>query len=210
MGCLGKGCLILSLFILFLIIMGAVGVYYAFRTHSAVVHGVVWAQENHLLAAESSPVPHFETTPEHIEVSTRKWDDFERASRDDEPAHIELTADDLNNFISSNRHLRGKAFVSIENNRLHFQTSFPVGELIGRNGSYLNGDIVIQTDGPRSLNQLPLDTVTINGKQMPRDFSGWKFRSRPLSDYLAELRGNVNANTFEIRDGKIILDKNRP
>ncbi len=209
MGCLGKGCLILSLFILFLLIMGGVGIYYALKTHSAVARGLVWAQQNHLLATEPSPVPQFETTEEHIEVSSRKWGDFERASSNEEPAHVELTADDLNNLIAKNRHARGKAFVSIENNRLHVQTSVPVGELIGRNGYYLNGDIAVQTNGPRSLNYPPLDSITINGQPLPHDLPGWKFRSRPLSDYLAEFRGNVNANTFEIRDGKVILDKNK-
>ncbi|PZR72932.1 MAG: hypothetical protein DLM52_11965 [Chthoniobacterales bacterium] len=209
MGCFGKGCLILSLLILFLLIMGAVGIYSAFRTHSAVVHGVVWAQQNHLLATEPSPVPQFETTPEHIKVSERKWHDFESASRNDESAHVELTADDLNNLIAQNRHIRGKVFTSIESNRLHVQTSVPIGELIGRNGYYLNGDIVVQTDGPRSLDNAPLNSVTINGQPLPRDLPGWKFKSRPVSDYFAEFRGDVDANTFEIRDGKIILDKGR-
>jgi hypothetical protein len=206
MGCFGKGCLILSLLFLFLLLMGAVGIYYAFRTHSAVVHGLAWAQQNHVLAAEPSPVPQFETTSERIEVSERKWRAFDRASSKDEPAHVELTADDLNNLIAQNRHTRGKVFASIENNRLHVQTSIPIGELIGRNGYYLNGEIVVQTDGARSFNQLPLDSITINGRPVPRGLLGWKYRSQSLSDYLAEARGHVDANTLEIRDGRIILD----
>ncbi len=210
MGCLGKGCLILSGLILFLLIAGAVGIYYGFKTHSAVVHGLAWAQNAHVLSAEPSPVPQFETTEENMQAAARKWNDFETASRTHEPARVELTADDLNNLIARNRHARGKAFVSIENNRLHVQTSVPLGEYIGRNGYYMNGDIVVQTDGPRSLDHPPFNSITVNGRPLPPDLLGWKYRSRPLSDYVAEYQGNVNANTFEIRDGKLILNKNSP
>jgi hypothetical protein len=207
MGCLGKGCLLLSLLLLFLFIAGAVGIYYGLRTHSAVARGMLWAQQTGMLTAEPSPLPEFQTTEENIRASTRKWRDFDRASQENGPAYVELTAADLNNLIAKNSHARGRAFVSIENNRLHVQTSVPLAKLTRRERYYLSGDIVIQTDGPRSLDHLPLDSITINGRPLPRDLLGWTFDSRPLSDYVAEYRGDVNANTFEIRDGKLILDK---
>jgi hypothetical protein len=149
MGCVGKGCLILACFIVFLIIAGAIGLYFGMRTHSAVLHSFYWAKKMHVLAQEPSPVPQFETTDENITAAERKWKDFENTR--DQPAYIELTADDLNNLIAKNRHARGKAFVAIEGNRLRIQTSVPLGEYVGRGRYYLNGDIVIVSDGPQSL-----------------------------------------------------------
>jgi hypothetical protein len=208
MGCLGKGCLILSLFILFLIIACAVGLYVGSKTNSALVHGIYWAKKTHMLASEPSPIPQFETAPENIEGTKRKWRDFDRAAHEDQPARIELTADDLNNLITSNRHLRGKAFVTIDNNILHVQASLPLGEYVGREGYYLNGEIVMQTDGPSSLEHPPLSRITINRQPLPQDLLDWKFRSRRFSDYGARYQDRLNANTFEIRDGKVILNKN--
>src|SRR6201989_3015000 len=45
MGCLGKGCLILCCFIIFLIIAGAIGLYFGYKTHSAVLRSVLWAKK---------------------------------------------------------------------------------------------------------------------------------------------------------------------
>src|SRR5947207_4620276 len=114
MGCLGKGCLILTCFIIFLIIAGAIGLYFGYKTHSAVLRSVLWAKKTHVLSQESSPVPQFATTEENIKTAEEKWREFE-ATRD-QPARVELSADDLNNLIAKNRHLRGKVFVDIEGN----------------------------------------------------------------------------------------------
>src|ERR1051326_2585988 len=121
MGCLGKGCLILSCFIVSLIIAGAIGLYFGYKTHSAVLRSVLWAKKTHVLSQEPSPVPQFETTEENIKTAEEKWRYFETAR--DQPAHIELTADDLNNLIARNRHARGKAFVEVEGNQMRIETS---------------------------------------------------------------------------------------
>src|SRR2546421_11727784 len=99
MGCFGKGCLILSIFILFLVVAGAIGLYFGLKKNSAFLHGIYWAEKAHMLATEPSPVPQFETNEENMNASERKWRDFERASHEDQPTRVELTADDLNNLI---------------------------------------------------------------------------------------------------------------
>src|SRR5436305_15121165 len=149
MGCVGKGCLILACFIVFLIIAGAIGVYFGTRTYSALLHGFSWANKTHVLAQEPSPVPQFETSDENMAAAERKWKDFKNTR--DQPAHIELTADDLNNLIAENRHARGKAFVAIEGNRLRIQTSVPMNGFVGPGRYYWNGDMVVESDGRQSL-----------------------------------------------------------
>ncbi len=202
-GCVGKGCFILCLFILILIISGAVGLFLGLRHHSAIMHGGIWAARLHLLAEEPAPVPAFETTEENIAATERRWHDFENA--EDQSARIELSADDVNNLIAGDKHARGKAFVSIEGNRLRLQTSFPLGAYVGRSGYYLNGDIVIQGDGPQSLEHPRLDLITVNDKPVPADLLDWRYQSRSLSDYLREAREKSDVNSIEIRDGHLII-----
>lgn len=205
MGCLGKGCLILSIFLLFLIVAGAVGIYFGFKKNSAVVRGIYWAQSANVIASEPASITHFEATEENMEASARKWRDFERASHNGQPAHVELSADDLNNLIARDRHLRGKAFLTIDGNRLHLQMSLPLREILKREGYYLNGDVVVQTDGPASFDHPPLTRITVNGHALPQDLLDWKLRSRTLRNYAEKYKDK--ADTFEIRDGKVILDR---
>jgi hypothetical protein len=205
MGCLGKGCLILTCFIIFLIIAGAIGLYFGFKTHSAFLRSIYWAKKTHALSQEPSPVPQFETTDENVRTAKQKWENFENTR--DQPAHIELTADDLNNLIANNRHARGKVFVEIEDNRLRIQTSVPLGDYVAGGHYYLNGDIVIQSDGPQTLENPRLSRVTINNEPIPSDVLDWKYRARPLRDYLGEYKATYGSGTIEIRDGKVIIDR---
>jgi len=221
-GCVGKGCLILCCLLLFLMVAGAVGIYLGMKKHSAVVHAAVWARKTHLLADEPAPVPQFETTQENIAVTKQKWSNFRSATpndvaaenpatpdvpRDTRAGQVELTADDLNNLIAANRHIRGKAIVSIEGNRLHVQTSVPVGEYVGGAGYYLNGDIVVESNGARSLDSSPLGGITINGQSVPSDALDWKYGGRSLRDYLSAYTSKNDLGPIEIRDGKVIINR---
>src|SRR5207249_1754020 len=123
---------------------------------------------------------------ENMNAAKQKWEDFENTR--DQPAHVELAAEDLNNLIAHNRHARGKAFVAIEGNRLRIQTSVPLGEYVGRGRYYLNGDIAIESNGPQSLENPRLSSIMINNEPVPSDVLEWKYRARPLRDYLGEYK----------------------
>jgi hypothetical protein len=207
MGCLGKGCLILSCFILFLLVAGAIGIYWGLKHHSGIVRGVVWASKNHLLADQPAPVPEFHTTEDEIAAAEQKWKAFERAADRNEPAHIELSATDLNNLIAANPRARGKAFVSIEGNRARMQASLPVGEYLGSSGYYLNGEITLESDGPHSLDGPNLRRITINNHPVPGDVLDWQFKSRRLKEYLSQYQSDYDVTSVEVRDGKLILHR---
>src|SRR5438477_12068328 len=123
----------------------------------------------HVLAQEPSPVPQFETTNENISAANRKWEDFRNIR--DQPSHIELTADDLNNLIANNRHARGKVFVAIEGNRLRIQTSVPLNEFVGHGRYYLNGDIVFDRDSPQSLEGPRRGSINVNNDPSASDLA---------------------------------------
>ena len=223
LGCVGKGFLILACFIVFLMIAGAIDLYFGMRTHSAVVNSVVWAKKAHVLSQEPSPVPQFDTTEQNINATRRKWKDFEKNTRNqpahiepsiepgaddltrNQPAHIELTADDLNNLIARVRHLRDKAFVTIEDNRLRIRMSVPVGEYVRDGNYYLNTDIVITSEGRQSLDNPRVSGIIINNQSLPSDVLDWKYDGRPLRDYLGQHGAALRDDTIEIRDGKVII-----
>lgn len=206
MGCIGKGCLILSGFIFFLLLACAIGIFFGMKRHSAVLHSVMLARRANIIAAEPSPVPPFEATRENIEQTRAKCQAF-RDVPADVTAELSLTADDLNNLIAADHQLRGKIFVSMENNQLRVQTSLPLREYIRPNDYYLNGEIVWQSDGPHPFDAPPLRSVTVNGQPLPSEALDWKFRGRPLRDYLTEYKKRAAIDAAEVRDGKLILSR---
>lgn len=245
MGCFGKGCLILSCFLVLLIIACAIGLHFGMKRHSAVLRGAVWAKKAHLLTEAPATIPQFETTDESIAATKEKWAEFRHpalpnsnatpeatvpdsevtpspapqtpipetspspspAEGNQSSSQVELTAEDINNLIAANRRLRGKVFVSIDGNTLHVRTSMPVGEYIGSAGYYLNGDIVVQSNGPRSLDNSPLSGITVNGQSVPSDALDWTYRGQSLRDYLSRYTSTNDLGAIEIRDGKVVINR---
>ena len=205
LGCFARGCLILLVFAIVLAIACVAGMYWGFQRHSAIVRGIYWLAKTHSIAEAPVPVPEFSASDNQIQSVRERWQDFEQRTRAGQPAEIELTADDINTLIVTNRDARGKVFVSIDGNQLRLQMSVPFGELVGRRGYYFNGDIAVEFKGAESLENPQLNRIVVNEKQVPSDLLNWKYRSRRLRDYLADYRNGYNIGTIEVRDGKVIL-----
>jgi len=205
LGCFARGCLILLVFAIVLMIACIGGVYWGFQRHSAIMHGIYWLAKTHSIAEAPVSIPEFSVSDNQAQAVQEKWQDFEQKKRAGQPAEIELTADDINSLIAANRHARGKVFVSIEGNKLHVQTSAPVGEFVGRPGYYFNGEIVAESGGPESLESLQLDRITVNGEHVPGGVLNWTYRSRRLRDYVADYLSSQNIGTAEVRDSKVVL-----
>jgi flagellar basal body-associated protein FliL len=205
MGCLGRGCLILLVFAIVLMIAGVAGVFWGFQRNSAIMHGIYFLAKTHSIAEAPVSIPEFSASDNQTQAVREKWQDFEQKTRAVQPAEIELTADDINSLIAVNQHARGKVFVSIEGNKLHVQTSAPVGEFVGRPGYYFTGDITAESAGPESLENVQLNRISVNGEHVPGDTLNWTYRSRRLRDYVADYLSSQNIGTAEVRDSKVIL-----
>lgn len=205
MGCFAKGCLILLVFAFLLIVACVAGIYWGYRHHSALLRGVFWASKTHVIEQSPKEIPSYQAPEMEIRDVKQRWDNFEMAVDRHESAEIELTANDLNALLADKRELRGRAFVSIEQNQLRFQMSVPLQEYIRQKGYYVNADVVVKFDGAQSIDHPRLSGVTINGESLPADVLNWKYDSRPLGNYLAEFRETRNVGTIEVRDGKVIL-----
>jgi hypothetical protein len=205
LGCFGRGCLILVVFAIVLGIACVAGMYWGFQRNSAMLHGIYWLTKAHAIAQGPVPLPEFTPSDQQLEAVHERCQDFEQKARAGQPAELELTADDINALIATNQDVRGKVFVSIEENRLRFQTSVPLGEFIRRSGYYVNGDITVEPKGAASLENPQLSRISVNGQSIPSDLLNWKYRSKRLRDYLADYRNDSGVGAIEIRDGKLIL-----
>jgi hypothetical protein len=181
------------------------GMYWGFQRHSAIVHGIYWLAKTHSIAEAPVPVPEFTASDQQIQSVHERCQDFEQKARAGQPAELELTADDLNGLIATNQDVRGKVFVSIEENRLRCQASVPVGNFIGWSGYYFNGDITVELKGAESLENPQLNRIVVNNEPVPSDLLNWKYRSKRLRDYLADYRSESGVGTIEIRDGRLVL-----
>ena len=205
LGCFARGCLTLVVFAVVLGIACFAGMYWGLHRHSAIFHGLYWLTKTHAIAQSPVAIPEFTASDAQIQSVHERCQDFEQKARAGQPAELELTPDDLNTLIATNRDARGKVFASIEGERLRCQTSVPLEEFSGRPGYYLNGDIAVALKGAESLENAQLSAVTVNGEPIPGDLLNWTYRSKRLRDYLANYRNDSGVGTIEIRDGNLIL-----
>jgi hypothetical protein len=205
LGCFARGCLILLIFAIVLAIACFAGMYWGLHRHSALFYGSYWLAKTRSLGETPTPVPEFTASDQQIQAVRERWQDFEQKARAGQPAEIELSADDINGLIAASEGMHGKAFTSIEGNHLRLQTSVPIGGFLGRPGYYFNGDVIIELNGPQSLDNPRFSRITVNGEQVPKDFLNWKYRSRHLREYLSDQQNAFEIGSIEIRDGKVIL-----
>jgi hypothetical protein len=205
LGCFGRGCLILLVFLIVLAIACFAGVYWGLHRHSALFYGNYWLAKTRSIAEAPTAVPGFNASNQQIQLIQERWQDFEQKSRAGQPAEIELSADDINALIATSDDVRGKVFASIDGDQLRLQASLPIGGVLGRPGYYFNGDVIIELKGAQSLDSPRLSRITINGEQVPTDFLNWKYRFRELREYLAEQGNAYDVGAIEVREGKLIL-----
>ena len=205
LGCFARGCLILLVFAIVLVIACVAGMWWGLQRHSALIHGIYWLAKTHSISDAPAPVPEFTASDSQIRNFKERWQDFEQKTRAGQPAEIELSADDINTLIATNPDVRGKWFVSIEGNQLRIQVSMPLEDMLNRPGYYFNGDITIDLKGAQSLEEPQLNRIIVNGEQVPKDLFTWKYHSRRLQEYLGDYRNTYNLGTIEVRDGKVIL-----
>ena len=151
LGCVGRGCLILSVFAIVLAIACFAGMYWGLYRHSALFYGSYWLAKTRSLAEAQAPVTEFSGSEQQLQRVRERWQEFQQKTRASQPAEIELSADDINALIASSEEARGKLFTAIEGNQLQLQTSLPIGQFLGRDGYYFNGQVIIELDGPQPL-----------------------------------------------------------
>lgn len=207
MGCLGKGCLLLVIFVVLLagafFIGGYVGVRY--------------------VVTSSTPreIPQIESSEAEQQAVRNRWEEFKMSPRNppvessaENPSpetapqnppgnRIELTASDINQLIAASRKLRGKAFVSIENNVARVQVSIPL-EKVGFRGRYLNGELQVRAAPDRNPRNIEITEVSLGGVSDKVLNTLLGFRS--LHSYADQYASEYDITSFTIDDNKVIIE----
>jgi hypothetical protein len=197
LGCFAKGCLILVVFFILLALAFLAGTYYAAR---------YLRTEYFSTAHERLPVS--QATVEEENTVRARWDAFEKAARGHEPARIELTADDLNALIAAEPKLRADAYVTIEDNSAHLQVSIPVERSWWLRGRYLNAQCMVESAPSGKPEEAHVTGIIVNGRPVGEEFLSWEYGSWSFKRYVAYWTRETNLKTFEISDGKVILETN--
>ena len=207
MGCLGKGCIMFVVFIILLAAAFFIGGY-------AGVRYVV-------TSTEPREIPQIETTEADQRAVRERWEEF-KASRNapgettipQEPPvdgatpapsanRIELTASDINQLIAASRKLRGKAFVSIENNVARIQVSVPL-EKVGFRGRFLNGEFQARAAADGNPRNLEVTEVSLGGVSEKVLNALLGFRS--LRSYVDQYASEYDITSLKIENNTAIIE----
>ena len=210
LGCFAKGCLVLVLISVVLLALLLVGGYFT-------VHHV----STTYLATQPLALPIAEAPPEEIHALKQEWKDFKQTSRRNEslpaeqrqPAHLELSATQINQLIAAEEKARGRVSVAIKDGVLQVTFSIPLDalkkgriDLPGITGHYANGSVTAQTVGPTPPSQLVISNATLNGHSVPTSIIEQQYRGQSLRSYAASYSAKNSINTIQIVGDKVVLD----
>jgi hypothetical protein len=209
-GCLGKGCMMLVVFLILLAVAFFVGGYVGVRYV--------------VTSTQPREIPQVQSTEAEQEAVRNRWEEFKvwpRRAPDTtttttdgttaQPApsntnRIELSATDINQLIAGSRKLRGKAFVSIENNIARVQVSVPL-EKVGFRGRFLNGELQVRSSPDRNPRNIEITEVSVGGVSEKVLNALLGFRS--LRSYADQYATEYDITSFAIEDNKVIIENGR-
>ena len=215
-GCFGKGCLILIVLAILLVVVGVGGTYWGLRH-------VYLSDKPAPIPETTAPSDTSEATPAAASVATpseksaevrERFDTMKKAARVHEATEVELTAADINALIAANRKSRGTASVGISDTALQAQFSIPLERLdvpfrsaFGLSDRYLNATVTIVAPPGTNANSVQLSEVTLNGHGIPAGLLDWGLPGvgRSLRSYVIKYANKYGVTGGEIRDGKVIL-----
>jgi hypothetical protein len=216
--CLGKGCLIFVIFLVFLATVFVVGGFLGLRTFTSTA---------------PRELPQIATTEEQQQAVLQRWENFENAVRErraapepgesstqtttpnQPPANptIEMTGDDINQIIASNRHARGRAFVSIADGVGHVAVSLPISKKTGFKGRYLNADFEVRSAPNGDLSGIDIAVRSARGVQVPGRLLGMLLGTKSLRSwtdgYINQYRGDYDVSSFKIIGNKVVIEAGR-
>jgi hypothetical protein len=194
MGCFGKGCLILFAFLVFLMVAFAGGTYFAVRFLRA-----------SYLSTTAAHLPPTAATEDEQAAARTKWDTFEHAARAHTASRIELSADELNALIAAEPDLRGKGYVTINGDTARLQISVPLDHVKLLRGRYMNAEATVQSAEEGDPLHARVTSILLNGQPVGEDTLNWRgpWGYRRIIEHWVE---EDNLKTFQITDGKVILE----
>lgn len=119
-------------------------------------------------------LPSVDVSEDEAEAVLERVATFTKALKQDgHPSPLMLTSRDINILIDRHpdwTYMAGKVYVTIEDDRIHGQTSIPLDDFGGMfKGRYLNGSAVFRLDMTAGRLLVFIDSVEIGGKALPEE-----------------------------------------
>jgi hypothetical protein len=215
-GCSVKGCLILAVIVILVIVAGVGGTFWSVR-HVYLSDKPAPIPEATAPIAASAATSAGTSAPSPVERSAEvreRLDTMKKAARVHEQTDVELSAADINSLIAANRKSRGTASVGINDTALQAQFSIPLERLdlpfrnaLGLGDRYLNATVTILAPPGTNASSVQLSEVTLNGHTIPGGLLDWGLpgTGRSLRSYAIKYANQYGVTGGEIRDGKVIL-----
>jgi hypothetical protein len=211
-GCFFYGCITGLVLLVLLAVGGLIAVHYAKK----VIGGLV----NEYTDTNAITLPTVQMSQAEIGKLKQRWQAFEEAVRAQRPtAPLVLTADEVNVLIASGpdkQSLKGKVYVSFDDDRVKGELSLPLQELGWKmvKGRYLNGSGIFNFSLHDGALSIAPRTIEVKGKLVP-DMYMQALRNQ---NFAAALTNQPNATALiqglqdiQVKEGKlIIVPKEKP
>jgi hypothetical protein len=198
-GCLLGGCLSVVL----LIVIGISASFYAgYRLYKS--------QLDTYTSTTPVEIQTVDFSDEEVAAVKQRIEDFKKALENGEaPEQLVLTADELNAIISSEKELKGKFFIKIEDGEIKGEASFPVPEVIplGK-GRFFNGALSLKASLESGVLIVQVEDAEVNGKPVPEEFMKGMRNQNLAKEAYNDAKAAEFLKKFEsltIEDDKIIL-----
>ncbi len=225
-GCLGKGCLsFFALVVLFAVALvgGGTWALLHFRdTYSAteplVAADAAGNSEPRLslrqttpsvpppepVAPTATPAPPSRRVADGRPVEAR-WKAFEKAGKRGQPAHIELTAAEINALVNNSPKLRGMAYVAVENNEARLQFSVPLDRILMMEGRYLNGAATLAASPDGDPRKVRVSNIVVGNSAVADSVmdQGW-FGGASVRYWMNRWLDEQSITRLEVRDNVVI------
>ena len=216
MGCFAKGCLILVVLAILVVVVGVGGSYWSLRhiylsdKPAPIPEASAPSETSAATPGETSAAAPGETS----DTVRERLDTLKSAARAHERTGVEFTAAEINALIAANRKSSGLAFVRIDGNVAQVQLSIPLERFdvpfrnaFGLGDRFLNATVSVVAPPGTNANNVQLSEVTLNGHSFPTDLldRGLPGVGKSLRSYVTKYANQYGVTDGEISDGKVIL-----
>jgi hypothetical protein len=204
-GCLFYGCLSLSILALVIVLCVGVGLYFAKRAFDSLVTDYTDVNPAQI---EEAPYP-----PPKLQELQSRVNTFQQTidrGGTAQPLELVLTAEDLNALIAANRDLKGKAFVTIDDDQIKGKVSVPLPDIgpLKLKGRYLNGSAAFKVALESGRLDLRVQEVTVKGKPLPPVLLN-ELKKENLAQEVQNDPDNARMikklESIDVRDGKVVI-----
>jgi len=202
-GCFFYGCLTLIVLAVLMLIIAALGGYFAYRTYYR------------LMEQYTSPTPmtlaKVEMSEDDRKALHERFDAFKKALDQGEDAEpLVLNSDELNVLVAETTEMEDTVHFVIEGNKLMGEISLPLQKLglPGMAGRYFNGKATFLASLEDGRLVVDADSAEVNGKPLSEEFMA-ALRNENLAKDVANKPENAELlrklESIEIKDGHITI-----